>query len=80
MQNSNQLNVSVGNWFVTILLMAIPIVNIILLFVWAFGSNTPECKANWAKASLIWFAIAIVFYVLFALIIGVGASSMFSGY
>ncbi len=80
MESSNQSTVSVGNWFVTILLMAIPIVNIILLFVWAFGRDTPESKANLVKASLIWFAIAIVFYVLFALIIGVGASSMFSGY
>ena len=66
MENSNQFQhssekpVSVGDWIVTILLMAIPLVGFIMLFVWAFGSNTPASKANWAKASLIWMLIGIV--------------------
>lgn len=55
----------------TYILLCIPIVNIILIFVWAFGSNTPVSKANWAKASLIWFLIGIVLWVLiFAIFAG----------
>ena len=80
MENTTYKPVTVGNWMLTILLMCIPIVNLILLFVWAFGSNTPESKANWAKASLIWMLIFIVFYVLLFLIIGMGAGILTSGY
>lgn len=73
MDNSTYTPVSVGNWMLTYLLMCIPIVNLILLFVWAFGSNTPVSKANWAKASLIWMLIAIAFYVLLFTVVGIGA-------
>ncbi len=45
--------VSVGDWMLTYLLMCIPLVNIIMLLVWAFGGGAPESKSNWAKASLI---------------------------
>jgi hypothetical protein len=64
--------VSFGEWFLTIFLTAIPLVGIVLLFVWAFGATTNPSKANWAKASLAWAAIAIVLYLLiFVVIIGV---------
>ncbi|NEU59447.1 hypothetical protein DC345_05675 [Paenibacillus taichungensis] len=58
----------------TLFLMMIPLVNIIMLFVWAFGDSNPS-KANYAKASLLWAAIGIVVYILvFVLIIGAGIS------
>ena len=57
--------VSVGDWFVTMLIMIIPLVNLIMLFIWAFGSGTNESKANWAKASLIWMLVGIVIAILF---------------
>ncbi|MUT68426.1 hypothetical protein [Paenibacillus sp. NEAU-GSW1] len=63
--------ISVKDWLITILLLAIPIVNIIMLFVWAFGGNTNPSKANYAKAALIWALIGIVIYVvLFVIILG----------
>ncbi len=49
-----------GQWVVTLLLMAIPIVNLILLLVWAFGSNTKASKQNWARANLVWILIGVV--------------------
>lgn len=52
--------VSIGDWMLTIFLLAIPIVNIIMLFVWSFSGGTPVSKANFAKATLIWMAIIIV--------------------
>ncbi|MDX1672033.1 MAG: hypothetical protein R3211_06805 [Balneolaceae bacterium] len=67
--------ITVGDWVLTLFLTFIPIVGIIMLFVWAFGSNTHPIKANWAKASLIWVGIAIVLYIIFGMVI----FSMFSG-
>ena len=71
MENStNQVPVKTGEWVITFLITSIPLVGIIMLFVWAFGSGTNESKSNWAKAALIWFAIVIGIYVLFVLIFG----------
>ena len=56
---------SIGDWIITGLIFAIPIVGIVMLFVWAFGSNTQPSKANWAKAALIMMGIGIVLSFLF---------------
>ena len=61
---------SVSDWVVTILITFIPLVNLIMFFVWGFGDNTHPSKKNWAKANLIWIAIGIGLYILFALIFG----------
>ena len=58
--------VSLGDWLITMLLSCIPLVGFIMLFVWAFSSSTPPSKANWAKATLVFFLVAIVLSVLFA--------------
>jgi len=69
MQDENV--VTFGEWLLTIFLMWIPLVNFILLIVWAFGSNTKPSKANWAKATLLLMIIGTVLYFLvFASIIG----------
>jgi hypothetical protein len=67
---SNQDEMSFGQWFVTYLITAIPIVGFIMLFVWAFGSGTNPNKANWAKASLILIAIGVVIGILLFLVMG----------
>lgn len=73
MDNTTYEPVTVGNWMLTYLLMCIPLVNFILLFVWAFGSGVPESKANWAKASLIWMVIGVGLFVL-VFMMGLAAS------
>ena len=75
MEETTYTPVTVGNWLLTTLLMCIPLVNIVLLFVWAFGNNTPISKSNWAKAALIWALISFVLYVLLFLVIGIGAAA-----
>ena len=65
---------SVGEWMLTILVLAIPIVNLVMLFVWAFGSGNISRK-NYCKASLIFAAIFIVIYILLLAIVG---TSIFS--
>ena len=57
--------ISIGEWVITIIIIAIPIVGFIMLFVWGFGSNTQPSKANWAKATLIMIGISIVLSFLF---------------
>ena len=55
--------VSIGNWVLSLILLGIPLVNIIMLFVWAFGDGNPN-KKNFAIASLILFAVSIVISAL----------------
>ncbi|MDZ7821608.1 MAG: hypothetical protein U5N26_07215 [Candidatus Marinimicrobia bacterium] len=78
MEHENETVVRTGDWVLTLLLTAIPIVNIIMLFVWAFGLATPPSKANWAKATLIWAAVGIVLYIIFYAIFGAAFLSAFS--
>jgi uncharacterized membrane protein len=61
---------TVKDWMITILITIIPLVNIIMYFVWAFDSSTHPSKKNWAKATLIWAAILIVLYMIFFAIFG----------
>ncbi|TMV51340.1 hypothetical protein FE783_06030 [Paenibacillus mesophilus] len=69
--------ISFKEWMITILLLALPIVNIIMLFVWAFGGGANPSKANYAKAALVWAAIGIVLYLIFfVLILGSAMSLM----
>ena len=54
--------ITVDQWFYTFLISAIPVIGLIMLFVWAFGKDTNPNKANWAKASLLIAGIVIVLY------------------
>ncbi len=56
---NNSYVMSVKEWVVTVLISVIPIVNIVMLFVWGFGGGTHTIKANYAKAALIVMAIVI---------------------
>jgi hypothetical protein len=69
-QPVNPPPVTLGDWIITFIITAIPLVNIIMLFVWAFGDTNPS-KANWAKASLIFMLIAVVIYFFIFIIFGV---------
>lgn len=51
---------SVKEWLVTYIISSIPIVNIIMLFVWAFSEDIKINKKNWARATLLWFVIVLV--------------------
>ncbi len=64
-EQQNAPVLSVKDWMITILLLAIPLVNIVMLFVWAFSKGENPTKSNYAKASLIWALIGIVLYIIF---------------
>ena len=55
--------VSVKEWLITNLILMIPMVNLVMMLVWAFGSNTNPNKANYFKAALILFVIYLVLAV-----------------
>lgn len=78
-QEQNRQNLSVvstGNWIVTLLLMYIPVINLILLLVWALSSRTPASKSNWAKAHLIFTIIHLALVLLFGSFILTAISSL----
>ncbi|HOZ00809.1 MAG TPA: hypothetical protein PLG20_03260 [Candidatus Syntrophosphaera sp.] len=55
--------ISIGSWIGTLLLMMIPLVNLILLIVWAASSSENPNRRNWAIATLIMYAIGILIAV-----------------
>lgn len=61
-----------GDWFVTQLLLAIPVVNIVLLLVWGFSSSGNHNRRNFARATMVWWLIALVAFVFFVLVSNVG--------
>lgn len=76
MQDNNNAPVSVGNWMLTLLLTFIPLVNIVMMLIWAFSSSTPPSKANWAKAALLWMVIFFAIGIVMSLIGGMGMAPM----
>lgn len=61
---------SVGAYIGTLIVFAIPVVNIIMIFVWAFGSSTNPNRKNYARALLILSIIGIVLSIVFSIFIG----------
>jgi glycopeptide antibiotics resistance protein len=65
MENRTAPVMSLGDWIITFIILAIPLVNIIMLFVWGFSSSTNPNKQNFAKATLIVYLVCIVLFFLF---------------
>ena len=72
--------VSVKEWLITNLIMMIPLVNIVMMLVWAFGSNTNPNKANYFKSGLILFAIVMVIYLVLAVAVVIFGSAAANQY
>jgi cell division protein FtsW (lipid II flippase) len=69
-QNPNQKPMSVKDWLITFLILIIPIVGLVMLFIYAFGENQNVHKQTWAKAQLIWLAIMIVLMFFLFMVMG----------
>lgn len=59
----NKTVITVKGWLGTLLLLCIPGVNLILLFVWGFGSGN-ENRRNFARATLIVTGIVLILYII----------------
>ena len=51
--------VTMGNWMLTMIVLAIPIVNLIMLFYWAFSSTTNPSKRTYCQAVLMFGLLAL---------------------
>ncbi len=60
--NNNEGHVSVSEWIITALVMAIPLVNLVMPFVWAFGTGTKKSKANFFKAQIILALVGVLLW------------------
>ena len=69
--------VSMGEWMISMLLMCIPCVNIVLMFVWAFGSNVNKSKSNYFKAALVWTGISLALSVIMVIAMTLGMASAY---
>lgn len=72
--------VTFADWMITTLIMCIPCVNIIMMFVWAFSSNTKKSKSNYFKAALVWMAIAVVLSIILSVAVGASIASFTNYY
>ena len=64
MNNTEYKPITLGNWIVTFIIMAIPFLNIIMPIIWAFGSSTHPSKKTYAQAMLIFFGILFLIGIL----------------
>ena len=68
MEENNKI-ITTSEWIITKLIMFIPIVNIVMLIIWAFNQKTNINKANWAKANLIIMVFRVMFYFIIVFLI-----------
>ncbi|GIN56982.1 hypothetical protein J8TS2_13010 [Lederbergia ruris] len=64
-------NMTLKDWIITMILLALPIVNIVMLIIWAVDKDEP--RNLFAKAYLIVmagaFVLVIIFYIIMLVII-----------
>ena len=58
-------SVSVGEWFLTLIVAAIPVIGLLSILLWAFGKGASSSKRNWAQAILIIYILGAVFGIFF---------------
>jgi hypothetical protein len=66
----NQEPVSVIDWVATLLVLAIPLVNLILYLYWATSDFTAPSKKNYCRACILLFLIAVGLSLVFGLLMG----------
>jgi hypothetical protein len=69
MSDSEYKPITIGNWLVTLILLVIPLVNIIMLIVWAASGSTHPSKKTFAQAYLVLIGIIICIGFLVGLIL-----------
>jgi uncharacterized membrane protein YdbT with pleckstrin-like domain len=80
MDNQNYQPMTIGDWIITFIISYIPIVGLVMLFVWAFGDGTHPSKKTWAQALLIFALIGLVLAIIFFILFWSILMSMFAGY
>ena len=68
------------DWLITLLLMAIPCVNLIMLFVWAFSHSGNHNRRNYARATLVFALIGFVLGIVVFFVTGAAIVSLLQGW
>lgn len=77
--SQNDQPMTLGDWILTLIVLAIPCVSIIMLFVWGFGDGNTSRK-NYCRAVLIFAAIGVVLGLIFSSIIASAFRSFSYGF
>ncbi len=75
-QDPTLIPVSVGGWIGVYLLSMLPIINLIMMFVWAFSSGTKKSLQNYARAMLIMALIAVVLVIILVVILAAAGAKI----
>ena len=59
--------VSVGSWMWMMFVCTIPVIGLIMIFVWAFSGKN-ESRKNYYRAMLAWFAVLIAMVTVLTLL------------
>lgn len=72
---SSNNDMTIGKWLLTFLISAIPIVGLIMLFIWAFGDDGNTTRQTFSKAYLLWTLISVgaTFILYFGMIMCIGS-------
>ena len=69
-----------GEWFVTLLILGLPLIGLIMHLVWAFGDGH-KGRRNFCRAALLWLAVIFglaMVVVIASLIFGGTLAALFS--
>jgi len=69
---AQQTPLNFKQWALYIFLAGLPLIGIILLFVWAFGNDANIQRREWAKGMLLIALIGLILAILFFVIFGIG--------
>jgi len=60
------LPLSVGDWLITLIVLAVPILNIVLYLYWAFFSKGNQGRINFCRASLVLVSVGLFVVIVFS--------------
>lgn len=61
--------VSVKDWILTFIILALPLIGLIALFIWAFGYDYSPSKRNFARAALIIMLVLLILAAVAVLVV-----------
>ena len=64
--------VKMSEWFISLLLMMVPCVNIVMMFVWAFSKTEKKSKSNLFKVLLIAWGFCFLLYFIIIILFAAG--------
>ena len=63
MSHYNEEPMSTGAWFLTLLVLAIPLLNLIMYFIWACGVGN-RSRVTFCRATILWSLIGLAIYLV----------------